>query len=216
MLRNKVAIAPRFLPLGRRLLSIVTIVATAASSLVALAPAVSNAAGGPAPTAVSLSLSTAAAGATEVSYTVQFTLPPSGALVANKGVISLTAPKGTFDGSCSVCLTLADLTTKASVFVEGWRTTANSDGSALSFTTPMDLGAGDTVRAVLPGLNNVAAPGLHDFTIGTSAGGTTTDRFQTVLASPVSNLSGVDWASRDGPAWLMRTLVRDLLSAQSR
>jgi hypothetical protein len=110
--------------------------------------------------------------------------------VANKGVISLAAPNGTFtDDPCGVCLTLADLTTKASKLVAGWRTTTNSDGSELSFTTPMDLGAGDVIRAVLPGLTNAANPGLHDFTVGTSVGGTTTDRFQTVLASSIGSLS---------------------------
>ena len=186
---TKAGVAPDRLPFRRRLLSALTIVATLASSLAALAPTVS-AATGPTPTAVSLDLSTAAAGATEVTYTLQFTLPSSGALVANRGVISLAAPKGTFtDQSCSVCLTLTDLTTKASELVPGWRTTTNSDGSELSFTTPIDLGAGDIVRAVLPGLNNAAQPGLHDFSVGTSVSGTTTDRFQAVPASSIKDLS---------------------------
>jgi hypothetical protein len=190
MLTNKAGAAPDLLPFRRRPSSVLAIVATLASSLVALTPAVGVAATRPVPTAVSLNLSTAAAGATEVTYTLQFTLPSDGALAANKGVISLVAPKGTFaENSCGVCATLGDLTTKASELVGGWRMTTNSDGSQLSFTTPIDLGAGNVVRAVLPGLNNAATPGLHDFTVGTSLGGTTTDRFQTVLASSLKDLS---------------------------
>ncbi len=134
---SKAGAPPAGPPFRRRILSVLTMVVTLASSLVALTPAMSAAATTSAPSAVALSLSTAAAGATEVTYTLQFTLPSSGALVANKGVISLAAPNGTFtDDSCGVCLTLADLTTKASKLVAGWRTTTTSDGSELSFTTP--------------------------------------------------------------------------------
>jgi hypothetical protein len=93
----------------------------AALSLVAIAAPVVLAAPAP-PTGAELFLSSYAAGATEVTYTVDLTLPANVSLGAAKELaakpppasrVELEAPAGTFTTKppCSVSLTVADLST---------------------------------------------------------------------------------------------------------
>ena len=92
---------------------------------------------GPPVTNLTLSLSSDAASATEVTYAIGFVMPAVGAIVADKGQITLDAPTGTFVAvhrTCAPALTMTDLTTNTSRTSGMCTTTTNADDSRLSIT----------------------------------------------------------------------------------
>ena len=64
----------------------------------------------------SLSLSSYAAAASDVSYTIEFTTSATGSLAADAGTISVMAPTGTFPPApaCANAMTVTDLSTGSS------------------------------------------------------------------------------------------------------
>ena len=145
--------------IARRLRSAVLVAAAlvAAQAVPTTAPAL----GASAPIVKpSLSLSTYAAGASDVSYTIEFTTSATGSLAANAGTISVEAPAGTFPAApaCANAMTVTDLTTGSS------NTTASmcfsevgSEGNRLVIQTPVGIGGNNRVQVVIPGLVNPAA-----------------------------------------------------------
>jgi hypothetical protein len=108
-------------------------------------------------TNLTLSLSSDAAGATEVTYAIGFVMPVAGSIVAEKGQITLDAPAGTFAAvhrTCAPALTMTDLTTNTSRAGGMCTTTADADDSRLTIPSPINLGAGDRVQLKVPTLVN--------------------------------------------------------------
>ena len=140
---------------------------------------------------LSLSQSTTALGATQVTYTVGFTTSATGALAAGTGTISVQAPPGSFPShpDCSSRLTVSDLTTKGSMSAPMCAQTINSDGSQLVISPPIDIGARDDVEVVIPSVRNPAEAGPHDVTVGTSSDGSKSLVFGNSAAHAVSDLT---------------------------
>jgi hypothetical protein len=143
-------------------------------------------------TRLSLSLSTPAAAASEVSYTIEFTTSSAGSLAANAGTISVEAPSGTFPPApaCANAITITDVTTGAS------NTTASmcfsevgTEGSRLVVQTPVGISGNNRVEVVIPGLDNPAAAGLHVLTVGTSANSANPVNFQVLNSGSINDLS---------------------------
>ena len=106
--------------------------------------------------------STTAAGATRVSYTVQFTTSSTGQLM-NPGTVTLTAPAGTFTGAS---FQITDVTQNRSI--GGGQVSNDGTTAVLSISTGTPTGAGDVLRVVVTDANNSTA-GLHQFDIDTSS-----------------------------------------------
>ena len=110
---------------------------------------------------LSLSQSTTALGATQVTYTVGFTTSATGALAAGTGTISVQAPAGSFPShpDCSSRLTVSDLTDQGFDVRPMCVQTVNSDGSRLVISPPIDIGPRDDVEVVIPSVRNPAEAG---------------------------------------------------------
>ena len=140
---------------------------------------------------LSLSQSTTALRATQVTYTVGFTTSATGALATGTGTISMQAPAGSFPTrpDCSSRLTVSDLATKASMSAPMCAETVNSDGSRIVISPPIDIGAGDAVEVVIPSVRNPTEAGLHDFTVGTSSDGSKSLVFGNSAAHTVDDVT---------------------------
>ena len=177
--------------IARRLRSAVLVAAAlvAAQAVPTTAPAL----GASAPLVKpSLSLSTYAAGASDVSYTIEFTTSATASLAANAGTISVEAPAGTFPAApaCANAMTVTDLTTGSS------NTTASmcfsevgSEGNRLVIQTPVGIGGNNRVQVVIPGLVNPAQAGLHTLSVGTSSNSAGSVDFHILNASSIDDLS---------------------------
>jgi hypothetical protein len=150
--------------------------ATAAFSLVAASPV----------TGVSVSLSTKAAGATEVDYTMGFTTSSStGALDANYGTITLSTSGSTlFPSNCSY--TITDVSTSQST-----TTCPNGTvGSSVTITPGgLNIRAGDSVTIVAAQVANAPSTGSQTLTVSTSSDHSSTAAFSLVAASAVTGVS---------------------------
>ena len=158
-------------------------------------PTTAPALGAPTPAPVvklSLSLSTYAAAASDVSYTIEFTTSATASLAANAGTISVGAPAGTFPAApaCANAMTVTDLTTGAS------NTTASmcfsevgSEGNRLVIQSPVGIGGNNRVQVVIPGLVNPAGAGLHALSVGTSSNSASSVDFHTLNAGSIDDLS---------------------------
>ena len=140
---------------------------------------------------MSLSQSTTALGATQVTYTVGFMTSATGGLAAGTGTISVQAPAGTFPTrpDCSSRLTVSDLTTKASMSAPMCAQTVNSDGSRLVISPPIDIGPRDEVEVVVPSVRNPAEAGPHDLTVGTSSDGPNSFVFGSSAAHAIKDVT---------------------------
>ncbi len=149
--------------------------ASATFSLVAASPV----------TGVSVSLSTTAAGATEVDYTAGFTTSSTGALDLNYGTITLSTSGSTdFPDNCSYVLT--DVTTNQST------TTCPTGVSGSSVTLEMggiSIRGGDTVHVTAVEVASAPSTGPQNLTVSTSSDLPASTSFSLVPASPVSGLS---------------------------
>ncbi len=134
-------------------------------------------------TGVSVSLSTAAAGATEVDYTVGFTASPTGALDPNNGTITLSTSGTTaFPSNCAYLVT--DVTTGQ----ENQMCPTSDSGSTVIIPT-VSIRHGDTVKVVAIAVANATATGSQSFTVSTSSDLAASTTFSLVAASPVTGVS---------------------------
>ena len=164
---------------------------TVAFTLVPTSP-VQAAVLGPPVTNLTLSLSSDAASATEVTYAIGFVMPAVGAIVAQKDQITLDAPTGTFVAvhrTCAPSLTMTDMTTNTSRTSGMCTTTTSADDSRLSIPSPINIGAGDRVQLMVPTLVNPRKVGVHELSIESSISGATPVGFQTVRAGAIGGLS---------------------------
>ena len=115
-----------------------------------------------------VSLSTYAGLATEVTYDVSFTTGARGALAADKGTVTLVAPQGTVFPSENPDYTVVDAGTKAASPISGNPAVA-AGGSVVSVTVGAPVAAGQRVSLVVAGVAN-AAPGPQSLAIATSSG----------------------------------------------
>ncbi len=140
----------------------------------------------------SLSLSSYAAAASDVSYTIEFTTSATGSLAADAGTISVMAPTGTFPPApaCANAITVTDLSTGSS------NTTASmcfsevgTKGDRLVLQSPVSISGNNRVEVVVPGLDNPAGLGLHSLSVGTSSNSASTVDFRILGAGSIDNLS---------------------------
>src|SRR5919198_925984 len=108
----------------------------------------------------SVHLSSTAAGATRVHYTVGFRTSGSGALTANTSTIDLQAPAGTAFPSGATDYTIIDLTTGERAFAA--QVVVIGPGStAVTLKTAINIGARDAVQIEIAGVTNTSATGGH-------------------------------------------------------
>ena len=134
-------------------------------------------------TAGGVTISTPTAGASKVTYSVEFTTSSTGALYAGQGTISLTAPTGTVFPNQA--LGLVDLTTGQGL---GGTFGPNAGGSANSLTwvVGQTVPAGHTIRATITNVTNPPA-GTAPIAIDTSSDtGGNSARYTTVAASALT------------------------------
>jgi beta-lactam-binding protein with PASTA domain len=127
----------------------------------------------------SASLSSTAAAATAVDYTVGFTTSATGAIPAG-GTITLVGPAGTLWPTHNNCAyTLTDATTSSGSFACASNTSYGEpglpvysfnafSGQAVTITVPNAIKAGDNISLAIVGAAN-AGPGSHTLSISTSA-----------------------------------------------
>ncbi len=152
-------------------------------------------------TGLSLSLSTYAAAASQVSYNVEFTPSGGGSLAAGSGVITISAPEGTFPASPSSCMydfaRFTNLETQASGGVD-----LCGDVSAarhqLQLTPPIAIVAGQKVEVSINGLDNPARPGPEALTLQTSSQSAGSVSYTIVPSSAIGALSVVRSSSAAG------------------
>ncbi len=142
--------------------------------------------------ALSVALSSTAARATRVTYTLRFTPSASGGLAANFSGISIKAPAGTFPVKplCSVDLaTVTDLATETHRQEDLCSATVSSDGSQLQLVTPVAVSGGQQVEVSISGLANPPVPGLETLALSTTSNTARLARYRVIPATPVSQVS---------------------------
>lgn len=117
-------------------------------------------------TALSVALSTTAAGATEVTYTVGFTA--TSALSDSGGAVTVGAAAGTVFGGG---VTISDRTSNASGFDSESQLSTSAGGATVTFPVPVPVAAGDQVQLVFSDVSNPAVG--HPVKIGAHAYGIT-------------------------------------------
>ncbi len=127
--------------------------------------------GGAQPVASPLvTLSTTAAGATNVSYTTSFTTSSTGALASDSGTISLAAPSGTVFGLSST-YSIEDLTT--STYCGYYDAVTSNSAATVTLTVGCGIGAGDTVLVTASAVSNPTTPSTGDTVAVTTSSDTT-------------------------------------------
>ena len=158
---------------------------------------------------LSVSLSSPAAGATRVTYTLEFTTSGHADVPAGSGGIVVSAPAGTFPAKpvCGQALaTVTDLTTKSSGHDDLCSAAVAANGSQLQLTTPVAVGGGQRVRLALSGLANPLSPGRQTIHVATSSNsstgvaygivaGTSVSGPALVLSNPAAGLAGVTYGA---------------------
>ena len=117
-----------------------------------------------------ITLTTTAAGATNVTYDVRFTTSPTGALAPYYSTITLNAPTGT-DFTADSTYTIYDVTTGTNC---GLETSATSNGGATVTVNPYadcgTIAGGDTVQVTATGVSNPASTSTGNVvTVSTSS-----------------------------------------------
>jgi large repetitive protein len=118
--------------------------------------------------APSFTPSTNVAGATGVTYTVNFTASSTGG-ISSGGSITLVAPPGTvFPANCEFCAfaNVVDNTTARST--TPFYTTVDH-GSAISFNTAQNISPGDSITLTVPNVTNSSTQGAADLNVLTSS-----------------------------------------------
>ncbi len=140
--------------------------------------------GGQSVTSPSVTLSTAAAGATNVTYDVKFTTTPSGSLAAGSGTITLAAPAETVFSSNSY-YTIEDITTGPNCGLYNW-VTSNS-GATVTLTVGSSCGTiagGATVLVTASGVTNPTATSTSDVVAVSTSSDTTQAHTNTYAITP--------------------------------
>ena len=132
---------------------------------------------------VSAGLSTAAAGASGVIFTVQFTTSATGGLKSEGGTVTVSAPGAKLPD----CADLTDLTDGASSLA----CTAGGlpPGPEMTLTVRQDIPGGHRVQVVFRDATNPAATGSHALTVSTSSDTAAATSYTTVAAGAVSGVS---------------------------
>ena len=145
---------------------------TGAVVLVAVAgpvvSAVASAAAAPEAGDPTVSLSSDAGLATEVNYSVAFTVTAPGGLAAGHGSITLVAPPGTVFPTSAADYTITDATTKTASPIDGSPAVAGG-GSVVSITPIAAVAAGEQVSVGVADVTNPPA-GPQELTVATSPG----------------------------------------------
>jgi hypothetical protein len=142
-------------------------------------------------TALSVAPSTRAAGATGVTYTLDFATSAVGGLAKGSGAIIVSGPAGTFPAKAGCgpeVATLTDLTTKASG-QDVCAATLTTDGTQLQITTPVPIGGGDRVQLAISGLDNPLSAGVRALSVSTSSNSGRSASYGIVAGSSVGPLS---------------------------
>lgn len=119
-----------------------------------------------------------AAGATGNVWTAQFETSKAGALAANSGTITVTAPAGTFQRNATVVL--LDLTSATTCCNAA---STSSDGSSVTVTPAFAIGAGDMLELEV---HQVVNPATGSYPAGDFGVATSSD---TTVANPSSGLT---------------------------
>ncbi|HUB70173.1 MAG TPA: hypothetical protein VL984_07110, partial [Acidimicrobiales bacterium] len=117
---------------------------------------------------VSLGLSSNAAGASQVVYTLKFTSSQAGALAAAAGQIFLTAPAGTMFPSMGGRFFVEDLSVKGPAPTAA-EAQVSPAGNEATVTVPIAVGGGDRVSLTVDGVTNTGTEGPQRVTVSTSA-----------------------------------------------
>ena len=141
----------------------------------------------------SLSLTTTAAGAADVTYVVSFTTSDTGALTQNQDDIVVAAPAGTVFGSqCE--WDLYDLTSNQGSYANTCASNIGSGDDSSTLTAPIsfDIAAGDQVQIVFTGVTNAPDPGPATVVVSTSVDTATVDLAATLTApQPLAEVGAV-------------------------
>ncbi len=162
---------------GRSLHRLVLVVVGAVALVVAFVPSalgtsgsIAAAASTSSVTSPSVSLSSTAAGATDVDYTVGFTTSATTGAIPAGGTISLVAPQGTAwpgGGNFGVNYVITDSTTSSGSGNGGSFIMADNS-AAVTMSVPNAIKAGDSLSIAVSGVVNPAA-GSGSITISTSS-----------------------------------------------
>ena len=144
--------------------------------------------------ALSVALSTSAARATRVTYTVDFTTSAAGGLAADWGEIELNAPAGTFPAAprCGQDVaTITNLSTKESAEDDLCSATVSDGGTHLQLSTPVAIGALQKAEMAITGLDNPASPGPDALSLATSSNSSGSVNYHIIPGSAVTKVSVV-------------------------
>ncbi len=113
-----------------------------------------------------ISVSSTAAGASQVTYTMEYTASPTGQLVQNNGLITVAAPAGTsFNGN----IAFDDLTSGATGGWFDFQGTTSNNGATFTISSNVAVAAGDKVRLTFTDITSAATAGTHQITFSTSS-----------------------------------------------
>jgi hypothetical protein len=138
----------------------------------------------------SVALSTAAARAGKVAYTVGFTTSSGGALASGSGTVTLSGPTGTVFNGADATYLFDDRTSGMTGTTYGFGGTVGQSGAAITVPTPIAIAAGDRVTITAPGVTNATSTGPHQLGISTSSDTTpVTAGFTLSAPAPVNSVS---------------------------
>ncbi len=135
---------------------------------------------------LSVSVAPGVAGASGAAYTIDFTASATGALVADSGTITVTAPAGTQLPRCAL---VTDLVTHAS---EDSCAGDVAPASSMTITSQVAVGDGDEVQVVYAGATNSGGVGLHQLRVSTSTDAGAITHY--TLSAPAGAVSAVSLA----------------------
>jgi YVTN family beta-propeller protein len=140
-----------------------------------------------------MSLSTTAAGASEVSYQLTFTASATGALAADSGTVTLTLPSGSgFQSAGFASVDVQDLTSGTSSWANASREMENSSNTELTVPVPVAIAAGDQVRLTFAQVSSAGTTGqkVASFSTSSDTKPVTTSFTLTAGNVPVTSFSG--------------------------
>ena len=136
----------------------------------------------------SVTLSTTAAGASQVVYTVNFNASSTGAVVSGSGTIVLAAPAGTsWSADKDCCYSVTDNTTSTTGSTHTTGVAVSNGGATVTLTSPIAIGNGDSVTVVASQATNTTTVGNNqDLAVSTSSDTATNALFDLVTGAKVS------------------------------
>jgi hypothetical protein len=135
--------------------------------------------------AVSVSVTPDVAGVTGAAYTVEFNTSAEGALAAEDGTITVTAPPGTKLPNCALVTDLSARTDTANLCAGGV-----APAASMTLTVASTIGPGDRVQMVFTGATNAAEAGAYTLKVSTSKDSAGSARYRLVPGGrAISDLS---------------------------